>query len=431
MLNRVEWIVILAVVVAGRGSLFGGEVVETNWPEYRGPHADGVSGASGLPIRWGEASNLKWKTPIPGRGYSTPVIWGRQVWMTTAIEPSEDSSGDPMQLLAVCVGRDSGEVIRVVRVFDVDKPVNIHELNSHASPSPGIEPGRVYVHFGTYGTAAIDTTTGDVLWMRRDLTLNHSVGPGSSPVLYENLLIFNCDGRDTRYVIALDKRNGRTAWRTERSNDVSHKEPPMHKAFSTPILIRHGGEVQLVSTGAHAVMGYEPLTGREIWQIRYEGFSNVPRPIFGNGLIFINTGYVKPQLMAIRPGGSGDVTDSHVAWTRKRTIPKKPSPLLVDGMIYQVTDNGIATCIEAKNGETVWEGRLEGEYTASPLYADGRVYYFNHDGKTTVVRAGGEFEVLAENRLDGDFMASPAVSGRALFLRTKTHLCRVEAVPNP
>ncbi len=300
-------------------------------------------------------------------------------------------------------------------------------VNSYASPTPAIEDGRVYAHFGTYGTACLDTPTGQILWTRRDLNCDHHEGPGSSPILFENLLIVHVDGRDVQYVVALDKHTGQTVWKTNRSVDYSQHPYNFHKAFCTPQVIQVGGRPQLISPGAKATMGYDPRTGEELWKVRYSGWSMVPRPLFGHGLVFLINDYERPELWAVRPDGQGDVTDSHVAWTIRRGMPRQPSLLLIGDLLYMVTDDGIVYAIDAKTGAEVWKDRIDGNYSASPLYADGRIYFFNHDAVTTVIEPGRQFKVLAVNRLDREqLMASPAVAGKALFIRTRTHLYRIE-----
>ncbi len=393
-----------------------------SWVDFRGPTTQGHVDVDGLPLEWSESKHVAWKSAIPGRGWSTPIIWGEQIWVTTAV----GGEGEAQSLRALCIHRASGAVLHDVEVFKVGKPDSIHSLNSYASPSPTIEAGRVYIHFGTYGTACLATTNAEEFWRRDDLKLSHQVGPGSSPVLVGNLLIVNMDGTDLRYVVALDKRTGDTVWRTDRSNDVSARPTDTHKAFSTPIVVQVDGKPQLISSGAHAVMGYEPTTGREIWRVQYDGFSNVSRPVTADGFVFINTGYMKPQLLAIRLGGRGDVTESHVEWTAKRGIPAKPSPILLDGVIYLVEDKGIAVALDAATGKQVWMERLGGQFSASLLYAGGHLYFCDQEGKTTVVKPGRTFDVRAVNQLDSGLMASPAVAGKALFLRTETHLYRIE-----
>ncbi len=392
-----------------------------SWPDFRGPGAQGHSDATGLPLRWSETKNVKWKTPIEGRAWSSPVVWGDQIWMTAA--PS-----DGKRLYAVCVDLATGRPQRRIKVFDVAEPETINGMNSYASPSPVIEPGRVYVHFGTSGTACIDTADGKILWSRRDLKLAHKEGPGSSPILYRDLLIFHCDGMDVQYIVALDKTTGKTAWKTNRGHDYSGYRMDLRKAYSTPLVVKVHGKDRLITTAAHAAFGYDPRTGRQLWKLNYEGgFSNVSRPVAADGMMYLNTGFMRPELLGVRLGGTGNVTDSHLAWTYQRSVPLKPSPVLVDGLIYLISDKGgVLTCLDGKSGEAVWTERLGGNYSASPLNAQGRIYFFSHEGKTTVVKPGRKFELLAENELDDGFMASPAVGGKALILRTRTNLYRIE-----
>jgi outer membrane protein assembly factor BamB len=410
-------LLILAAVLAAPGT-------GQNWPEFRGPTGNGCSTAIGLPIRWSETEHVRWKTPIHGRGWSSPVVWGDQVWLTTAPD-------DGHQAYAVAVDACSGRIVHDIKVFDVAEPQKIEPFNSYASPTPVIEAGRVYVHFGAHGTACLDTTSGRVLWTRRDLRCNHYRGPGSSPILVDNLLVVHFDGIDLDYVVALDKRTGQTVWKTDRSTDFTGVDGDLRKAFSTPIVISVAGRRQLISPGSRAAMAYDPLTGRELWKIRFEAYSSTARPLAGEGLVFIHTGFGSAaELLAVRPDGQGDVTDTHIAWRLGKYVANKPSAILLDGLIYMTADNGIVTCLEAKTGRQVWQQRLRGRQSASPIAAEGRIYFFSQEGKTTVIAAGRDYRVLAENRLDDGCMASPAVAGRALILRTKTRLLRVENNPS-
>lgn len=396
-----------------------------NWPEFRGPAGNGCSTAVGLPIRWSESENIHWTTPIHGRGWSSPVVWGEQIWLTTAPD-------DGRQAYAVAVDARTGKIVHDVKVFDVARPQKIEPFNSYASPTPVVEAGRVYVHFGAHGTACLDTSTGRVLWTRRDLECNHFRGPGSSPILVGNLLVVNFDGFDLDYVVALDKSTGRTVWKTDRSTDFTGVDGDLRKAYSTPIVITANGRRQLISPASRAAMAYDPATGRELWRIRFEAYSSTARPLSGAGLVFIHTGFGSAaELLAVRPDGHGDVTDTHIAWRLGKYVSNKPSAILLDGLLYMTADNGIATCLEAKTGRQVWQQRLRGRQSASPLAAEGRIYFFSQEGKTTVVAAGRDYRVLAENRLDDGFMASPAVTGRALILRTKTRLLRIENESSP
>lgn len=391
----------------------------TNWPEFRGPHGDGRSDAAELPLTWSEKEHVVWKTPIHGRGHSTPVVWENQVWLTTATEDGRVMSG-------LCVDRSSGKVLHDLKLFEVAAPEPLgNTLNSYASPSSAIEPGRVYVHFGSYGTASIDTATGKTLWQRRDLPCQHFRGPGSSPILFRNFLILTMDGFDVQYVCALDKETGKTVWKTDRSFEFGSMDGDLRKSYTTPLVVE-AGRLQLVSCGAKAAYSYDPLTGKELWRVRYPGFSNASSPVFGDGLVFINTGFGKADLLAVRPDGSGDVTESHVVWRCTKGVSLKPSPVITQGLVFMIADNGILTCLEAATGNLVWMKRVEGEFSASPILAAGRIYVFSHEGKTTVVEAAKTFVQLAVSTLDEGFMASPAVAGKALLLRSKTHLYRIE-----
>jgi outer membrane protein assembly factor BamB len=388
------------------------------WPQFRGPGGQGHADAAKLPINWSEDEHVTWKTEIPGKGWSSPVIWGDQIWMTTA-------SDEGRLLRAVCVDRRSGQIVHNVEVFAHDEPLQINPKNSHASPTPVVEAGRLYVDYGTQRTACLDTATAEVLWTNEQMLLDHKEGPGSSPIVYGNLLLINCDGTDVQYVIALDKRSGESVWQTWRSQPMA-ENPDFCKAYSTPLVIHSGGRDQLISVGAHWVYSYDPTTGKENWMAGFNGFSIVPRPVFDDQRIFICTGFMKPQLLAIRPDGEGDVTETHVQWNANRQVPNNPSPIIVDGLIFMASDRGVATCLDATTGQEHWVERLEGNFSASPIHADGRLYFPNEQGQTFVVAAESEFELLATNELDAGHMASFAVTGDTLFVRTRTHLYRIE-----
>lgn len=390
-----------------------------NWPQFRGPTGDGHAQAVGLPLRWSETENIVWKTAIHDRGWSSPVVWEDQVWLTTA-------TPDGKRLFAVCVDWKTGKTIHDVLVFEVAAPEHVAAMNSYASPTPVIEAGRVYVHYGTYGTACLDTRTGKVLWKRNDLNCDHHEGPGASPILWENLLIFHVDGCDVQYGVALDKNTGRTVWKTPRGVDYRQVHRFCRKSFCTPLIVEVDGQTQLISPVAKAIFGYDPRTGEERWKIRYNGWSVTPRPVCGLGLVFFVNDYERPEFWAVRPGGQGDLTATNVAWKITRGMPAQPSPLLIDDLLYLVNDDGIAQCLEARTGKSVWRERLAGRFSASPLYADGRLYFFSHDARGYVLRPGRRFEVLAVNSLEGSLMASPATVGRALLLRTEKNLYRLE-----
>ncbi len=416
----------LLMIVAVGGLVAGAASAGENWPQLHGPDGNSHSKATGLALEWSENKNVAWKTAIHDRGWSSPVIWGSQIWLTTA-----DKKGK--KLFAVCVEARTGKIVHDVKVFDVVKPDKIASMNSYASPTPVIEEGRVYVHYGTYGTACLDTKTGRIIWSRRDLKCEHHMGPGNSPILFGKphgspggLLIVPVDGCDVQYVIALDKTTGKTAWKTDRSVDYSKIHRYTRKAYCTPTVIETAGRHELISPCSRAVIAYNPLTGKELWKVRHHGWSMVPRPLFGHGLVYLVVDYDYPELWAIRPGGRGDVTKTNVAWKLKKPVPKKPSFLLIGDLIFLVDDTGHVACLEAKTGKIVWQKRIDGQFSASPLYADGRIYLFSERSVTTVIEPARRFKLLATNRLEGRMMASCAVAGRALFLRTDTHLYRIE-----
>jgi outer membrane protein assembly factor BamB len=385
------------------------------WPAFRGPTGQGVSSERGLPLDWNESRNIAWKAPVPGRGWSSPVVSGGRVWITTAVTDRGAS------LRAMAFNVETGRELVNVEVFHVRSAELLNAKNSHASPTPIVDGDRVYVHFGAEGTAAL-TSSGDIVWKVR-LPYQSQHGNGGSPIVYGDLLIFSCDGSDEAFVVALEKHTGKVRWKTRRRQ-------PWDQAYSTPLVIRVGDRDQLVSVGAYRAAAYEPDTGKEIWRVGYnDGFSNVPRPVYGHGLVFIATGFQQPLLIAVRPDGAGDVTKSHVAWTLRRSAPLTPSPLLVGDELYIVNDGGIASCVDAKTGALYWQQRLGGEFSASPVFADGRIYFLNEDGVATVIAPGKDFRKLATNALNGAALASMAVSDGSFFIRTHTHLYRITQRP--
>jgi len=430
----------VAALIAVQLLLWGGAAGGAeNWPQFRGPDGDGHSDATGLPLKWSETNNVKWKTPIHDRAWSSPVVWGGQVWVTTATE-------DGTKLFAVCVNRDTGSIIHDLKLFDVPNPQFAHKFNSYGSPTPVIEEGRIYVTFGSPGTACLDTRTGQVLWQRRDFVCNHFRGAGSSPIIYRDLLLMNFDGSDHQFIVALDKKTGKTIWRKERSIDYQDLEADgkpkldgdLRKAFSTPHVALIEGKPVLLSQGAKAHYGYDPLTGEEFFRVEERNcHSAASRPVLGQGLIFFSAGFSRGTLLAVDPGkigGAGphviDTSEEsksapgqlHLVWKSMRNVPNKPSLLVVDNLLFMIDDGGVASCLDAKTGIEVWRERIGGNYSASPVYAEGRIYFFSEEGKSTVIQASREFKKLAENKLDDGFMASPAIAGKAFFLRTKKQL---------
>jgi outer membrane protein assembly factor BamB len=400
-------------------SIAKGAAADENWPAFHGPRQNNVSDSTGLPLVWSETENIAWKVPIHDSGWSSPVVWGNQIWMTTATDDGKNS-------YAVCVDRKSGKILHDVKLFDTAEPENTRQYNTFASPTPVIEEGRVYVTFGSYGTACLDTASGEAVWKRRDLPCRHWRGPACSPILFENLLIMNFDDYDYQYVVALDKGTGKTVWRKDRDIEYGTTDGDMKKAYGTPIVIDVNGRKQIFSQASKAAIAYDPQSGEELWRILFDGHSTAARPLFGHGLVYTLSGTQK-KLYAVKPDGRGDVTATHVAWDYSKSMGRHPSPLLVGDFLYILDDGGVMTCLEATTGKVVYADRIGGDFWSSPLFADGRIYCLSQKGKTTVVAPAKSLQILATNELEGAFRASPAVTGRSLILRSETHLYRIEA----
>ena len=386
-----------------------------SWTDYRGPYTNGHSLAKKVPVSWSDSTHLRWKTDIPGKGWSSPVVLDGQVWLTTASETGQE-------LFALAFDLASGKLIHRIRVFRNTQLQANHPLNSYASPSPVIETGRVYVHFGAYGTACIDTGSGKILWTRTDIVCDHEVGPGSSPFLYQDLLILTMDGTDIQFLEALDKRSGKTIWKQFRGLDFSHLNFDQKKAFTTPIIAMIDGQEQLISVGPQAVMGYNPLTGKQIWIVRFEGFSASSRPVIGEGILFLNTGFGNSSMMAIRLGGTGDLTQSAILWEDRRNLQARSSPLYINGLLYLVNTGGQAKCMNPKTGEVLWTERVGRQTSASPVFVEGKIYSFDEEGLCTLFKPGKTFTSIAENHLPEGCMASPVPVDNLLIVRTKTSL---------
>lgn len=392
---------------------------DTNWPEFRGPRGNGVSDSQGLALTWDTTKNIKWKTDIRGKAWSSPVVWSDQIWVTTAPK-------DGKELFVLGLDAVSGKVVHDIKVFEIPNPQFCIEKNSYASPTPVIEAGRIYVHFGAHGTACVDTQSGKILWTRQDLECNHHRGPASSPIVWGDLLILTFDGFDVQYLVALDKKTGKNVWKKDRGTTYKSDNGDIKKAYSTPAVIQVGGKPVLVSPSAEASVAYNPADGTEIWRVRSGGMNASSRPLFGNGLVYMSAPDGGFQMFAVKPDGAGDVTGTNVVWKQAKGIPKHASHILAGELLFMASEQGVISCLNALTGEVLWQERVGGVYTASPLLADGRIYFFSEDGKTPVIAAQKEFKLLATNELPDGFMASPAVTGKALILRTKTALYRVE-----
>ena len=396
-----------------------GEITHT-WPQYRGPEGQGLGVATHLPHTWSETNHVLWMCPLPGLGHSSPVVADQRVWLTSATDKGR-------QRHVLCVDLQTGALVRDRVLYTCDEPERCHNLNSFATPTPVLEDGRVYVTFGKEGTACLAAESGETLWERRDLPVHYfDVGVASSPILYQDKLILTCDGQadDVRYVIALDKLTGKTVWRTD-SVFADGKNPAYTHSSGVPLVVPVAGQAQLISPGAHGVRAYDLQSGRELWQVKYGGWSVVPRPVYGNDLVYVCNGVVKPVLLAIRPDGAhGDVTASAVVWQTNQHVPNMPSPLLIDNRLYTLTATRLS-CLNATTGAVIWSETIPGQHMASPVAADKHIFLFNMRGGGAVVAQGDKFQLVATNTLQEGCMASPAVVDNSLIVRTRTRLYRL------
>lgn len=398
-----------------------------DWPEFRGPTGQGHSTATGLPLEWGPEKNVVWKTPVPGLGWSSPVVAGDFIYLTSAVSKGEEKPGADRQLCVLALDARSGSILWEKTIFELrgkDAP-DIHKKNSHASPTPVFEDGRLYVHFGHAGTACMDAESGDVIWLTQAHAYAPVHGSGASPIIVDDLLVFSADGADDPAVIALEKATGKLRWKTPRHSSAERKF-----SFCTPLVIDAGQGKQIITPGSGVVQALDPASGEEIWRMDYgQGFSVVPRPVFADGLLYICTGYGKPSLLAVRVDGQskGDVTASHLAWRQDKFIPHNPSIIVAGAELYCLADNGVLSCLDAKSGKVHYQERSTGPASSSILHADGRLYLLDERGLGMVVQTGTSMKILAQNEIDERCLASYAVAGNDLLLRTAEHLYRIGA----
>lgn len=429
-LMRLPFVITASLLVCGA-------LRAADWSQFRGPKGDGSSDAVNLPTTWGGGfGSIAWQAEIPGRGWSSPIVVGNRIWVThaettalTTQQREKKLDGDvyrdfaeqfqahaAVTLYAAEYDVAGGEMLRNLELFTVEQPPPIHASNTYATPTPIADGQRLYCHFGPLGTIAIDLQTGKEIWKQR-FAFDDITGPGSSPLLYQGKLILPCDGVDQQFVVALDAATGQIVWRTPRPK-ITATEGKFRRAFSTPLLVTEGGREQVIVPAAQWVCSYDPTSGRELWRVNIgDGHATIPRPVYRDGLVYICTGYLKPQLWAIRTDGDGDVTASHVVWRYEKQVPEISSPVIAGDAIYFVSALGVATCLDAKTGELRWQHRIGGNFGASPLLADGKLYFTSQEGVTTVLRPGRAYEELAKNQLFGETLASPAICGQALIFR--------------
>lgn len=411
-----------------------------DWPEWRGQDGQGQSTAKGLPATWSETSGVVWKSELPGRGHSTPVLVGDQIWLTTAIEKAATeaeakarlatNTGDqPLTVLAsvsiraLCVDKATGKVLHDIELLNVKDPQWAHQLNSYASPSPILHDGKLYASHGSFGTACLDTATQKILWKNEELHVMHENGPGSTPVLHGDRLIVHFDGSDAQFIAAFDTATGKVAWKTDRSGKMDPR-PQQKKAYGTPLIVTISGQPTVVSPAADWIYGYEPATGKELWKLPYGelGFSMSVRPVADSERIYFSTSFGKSQVIALNYAG---VKTPEIAWRNNKNAPKMCSPVLANGLLFYVDDGGIVSCVDPKTGESLYKERIGGKYSASPIVADNQIYFASREGVVTIVPASKDFKILAQNTLEGALMASPIAVDGTLYLRTDKALYRI------
>lgn len=397
-----------------------------NWTHFRGSQLDGKAPEGIYPIKWSPDSNIVWKTALYGQGWSSPVVYDQQVWMTTATE-------DGKKMYALCVDYQSGELLHDIEVFTPDTVFRKHNINSYATPTPCIEAGSVYVHFGTYGTACLSTDDGSVTWKRNDLNCRHVQGPGASPIIYKNMLILHLEGTDRQVIYALNKATGEIIWETVRPSGIYDAlEPIGRKAYITPLIVNVKGRDLLVSNGSAMCAAYDPLTGEEIWRIVKGEDSTIAMPFEENGIVYFHTSFVTDEddhryatLMAVNPDGKGDIAHSNILWQIETPILQLATPVIRDGLIYNVDTKNVMMCLDAATGKTIWESRLRGKYNSSPVIANGYVYFSSTNGETTVIKEGPVLEVVAENELEGEIWTTPVFLDGSILVRTSEYLYRI------
>ena len=397
-----------------------------NWTHFRGSNLDGISLDKSAPLTWTETENITWKSAMEGRGWSSPVVYRDQIWYTTATR-------DGKEMFAVCTDFNTGQNLFNINVFQPDTIYRKHAINSYATPTPCIEKDYVYVHYGRYGTACLSTETGIVIWSRTDLQCEHIQGPASSPILYKDMLILHMEGSDVQYIIALDKKSGETVWKTDRPKECYDSlEWIGKKAYTTPLVVEVNGKDLLISNGAAVCIAYDPETGKEIWRIVQGEDSTIAMPSEEDGIIYFYTSFVTPpggdsyaELLAVDPDGKGDIAASNILWRVKFPVLQLLTPLVKDGLIYTVDSEGTLLCMDTKTGETVWSEKLKGKYNSSPVYIAGHIYFNSIRGETLVIKEGRDLEMVAQNSLDGEIWATPAVVDGAILMRTSKYLYKI------
>jgi outer membrane protein assembly factor BamB len=398
---------------------------DKNWTHFRGSSMNGIALTGNAPLKWGD-NGMKWKTQIHDKGWSSPVVYDNQIWITT-------SKNDGKELYAVCVDFETGKIVHDIKVFTPDSVFRKHEVNSYATPTPCIEKGFVYVHYGSLGTACINTTNGSIVWKRSDFKCDYMMGPGSSPVIYKNLVILDFEGTDADYLVALNKSNGELVWRTDRPKEIYEALPSIgRKAYTTPIIFNVKGRDMLITNGSFICSAYDPFTGKEIWRVVRGSETAVAMPFTEKGVVYWFTGFMYAddqskfcEILAVNPDGKGDITKSNILWRKKADYMQLLTPVIKNGLIYTVDAKNNMMCINALTGEEIWTSHQKANFNASPVYVNDNIWFFSVKGEVLAIKAGNKYEVIAHNQLDSGIWATPAFLRNSVILRTEKYLCRI------
>jgi outer membrane protein assembly factor BamB len=426
MITKKSLLVFILITVILSGSKEASSQ-DKNWTHFRGSNLNGLAVTENIPLKWDD-SVIKWKTEIHDIGYSSPVVYNNQIWVTTA-------KSDGKELYAVCTDFKTGKIIYDIKVFTPEEIPGKHSTNSYASPTPCIEKGFVYVHYGSMGTACINTANGSIVWKTAEYKCKHVQGPASSPVIYKNLLILHFEGTDVRYIVALDKKTGKLVWRSDRPAEPYEPVTVIgRKAYTTPLIINVKGRDMLISNGSAVCIAYDPNTGKEIWRVINGAESTVAMPFMENGIVYWYSGFIVgkdgskyTELLAVNPDGKGDITATNVLWKKRDDNSRNHclTPVIKDGLIYSITTRNTLMCIDAGTGEEVWSTHVTSNYDASPVFINGNIWFFSVRGEVLVIKAGRKYEIVAQNQMDSGIWATPAVLRNSIILRTQKYLYRI------
>jgi outer membrane protein assembly factor BamB len=402
-----------------------------DWTQFRGSRGNALAENENIPLKLDESSII-WKREIHDRGHSSPVVYGNQIWVTTAKE-------DGREFYAVCIDFKTGAIVYDIKVFTPGEAGEKHQLNTYATPTPCIERGFVYVHYGNAGTACINTANGAVVWRNSDFKCKFVQGPASSPILYKNLVILHYEGVDVRFLVALDKRSGKAVWKSDRPEEPYKPLPDIgKKAYTTPLIMTVKERDLLISNGSAVCIAYDPNTGKEIWRVVDGAESTIAMPITEGGVVYWYTGFMVAgdgsnytDFLAVNPDGQGDITASNILWKKREALAHNQmlTPVIRDGLIYTVNSRNTMMCIDAKTGEEVWSKHVTSDYDASPLFINGNIWFFSAKGEILILKAGRKYEVVAQNRSDSGIFATPAVLRNSMILRTQKYLYRIGGDP--